>query len=126
MKNFAQYHNTEKQGQPSATAGNFSIHAKKPIHHVDGQRVWLISGEGKTSPKSYHLRYVFEVNRVAAGTPNRAYGSQGTLFTTPIPLNHLSWFKGFLDSQQNFSLGIREIPDPYLAEFERLIATSTP
>lgn len=123
MKNFVQYHNAFKQGPLQLNpAGRFSIFAKKSINHIVGHRVWLISGHGKTSPKHYQLEYTFVVDEVAAGAPNRAFGRNGHRFAPAIPLNQLEWFKGFLEHQSRFSLGIREISDEHLAHLEALRA----
>lgn len=120
MKHYVQYHNTAKQGPLELDNATFSIFATKPIKHLIGNRVWLISGEGNTSPKSYFLRYTFGVEAVEEGPKNIARGTKGQAFVPPIQLSGMSWFKDFLSAQQNFSLGVREIPDEFLERFSAL------
>lgn len=123
MKNYVQYHNAAKQGAlKQRDDGRFHIFAKKSIQYLRHNRVWLISGHGKTSPKQYYLEYVFLVNDIREGSPNVATGETGNRFKQAIPLNGLPWFKEFLASQQNFSLGVREIPKQYEVILEQLIA----
>lgn len=122
MKNYIQYHNAAKQGVlKQRDDGLFYIFAKKSIQYLRQNRVWLISGHGKTSPKQYYLEYVFLVNDIFAGSPNVATGKTGNRFRQPILLNDQPWFKEFLASQQNFSLGVREIAREYVVELEQLI-----
>jgi hypothetical protein len=49
-----------------------------------------------------------------------ASGKQGTRFRPSLPLVAHPWFRDFRESQQNFSLGVREISPPFIREFERL------
>lgn len=120
MKHYVQYHNTDKQGaRPAGGAGHFQIFAKKSIRHLPGHTVWLVSGEGD-KPKRYYLEYVFVVAGVTPGDPHTAWGTEGQRFDPPLPLNALPWFRPFVDSQQNFSLGVREIAPEYLAHLEAL------
>ncbi len=122
MKNYVQYHNTATQGALRISPdGGFQIFATKSIHHLVGQKVWLISGEGAKSPKSYYLRYCFNVEEIADGTPNIARGFNGHRFDPPIHLNVRPWFREFLRKQQNFSLGVREIQDEFIGELEGVL-----
>lgn len=123
VKHYVQYHNTDAQGgRPSGGDDRFQIFSSKPLRHLPGHTVWLISGEG-TRPKRYFLEYVFEVDEVSSAEANQtgtAWGSRGHRFDPPLPLNDLPWFADFKKSQQNFSLGLREIDAAYLPEFEAL------
>ncbi len=122
MKNYVQYHNEAKQGPLDDETRPFRIFAGKPIHHLIGNRVWLISGRGNgRSPKQYYLRYVFNVDTVEEGPKNFAFGETGKLFAEPIHLNGLPWFKEFREAQQNFSLGVREVQESFLFELQTLV-----
>ena len=121
MKHYVVYHNTAKQG-PLANDGEFFAFANKSIQHLIGNRVWVISGEGKSSPKSYYLRYDFEVERVVdEGPQNQAFGSSGRRFNPPIQLDFLPWFADFLKGQQNFSLGVRKLTDDEINLLESVV-----
>lgn len=125
MKNYVQYHNATTQGPVKRLLdGQYQIYAKKSIQHLLYNRVWLISGHGTTSPKQYRLEYVFQVAEVIDGAPNLAIGTNGKRFEPGIPLNDLPWFKEFLAAQQNFSLGVREIPEKYLIELEKAVTSA--
>jgi hypothetical protein len=122
VKNYVQYHNTATQGALGTPPdGGFRMFATKSIHHLVGQKVWLISGEGAKSPKSYYLRYWFNVEEIKEGTPNIAHGFSGHRFDTPIHLNAMPWFREFLRRQQNFSLGVREIQSEFIGKFEEAL-----
>ena len=125
MKNYVQYHNASKQGLLQIDTADFQIFANKSINHLVGHRVWLISGHGMSSPKHYQLEYVFRVDDVQPGTPNRARGATGRRFAPALALNGLSWFEDFLKHQANFSLGVREIADEHQRELEALLAAAT-
>ncbi len=125
MKNFVQYHNASKQGSISSWVDEkFQIFSKKGISGLMGNRVWLISGTGISSPKQYQLEYFFTVSKILKGEPSIAAGTVGQRFNPAISLNDEPWFKEFLESQQRFSLGVREIPEKFLAELESLVARS--
>jgi hypothetical protein len=115
MKHYVQYHNTLMRGRLVPRTDGFQIIAKKSIRHLLGNRVWLISGEGVRSPKAYYLRYVFTVDEVIAGSPNVALGHIGRSFDFSLPLNQEPWFNDFIEDQQRFSLGVREIQDEFMA-----------
>lgn len=129
MKNYVQYHNSDKNdGRPSYDGEGFAIYANKSVRHLMGQRVWLVSGESRTNSitgsknrtKTYFLENTFEVDRLEEGEPNIASGRLGVSFDPPIPLDGLSWFDDFKRRQQNFSLGVREIDADFLPWFEIL------
>ncbi len=125
MKHYVQYHNTDKQGgRPSSEETDFSIFAGKSIKHLLGHRIWLISGESteKNQKKTFCLEYTFVVDEIEVGTPNVAYGLEGTKFDSPIPLSGLPWFEEFKQRQQNFSLGLREIDAAAVTDLESLAA----
>lgn len=112
MRNYVQYHNTEFMGYPcdDGDSDYFSIVTNKSVSNLVGNRIWLISGEGR--PRNYFLCKVFIVDEVGQDdSGNYANGVIGTSFKPLIPLNNLSWFKDFMKSQQNFRFGLNEIQD---------------
>lgn len=122
MKHYVQYHNTEAMGYQCSSLTTFHILTNKPVTNVIGQTVWLIAGEGK--PRTYTLCSVFVADEVGENPdgPFARYvrGKQGKLFRPPILLNTKVWFRPFLISQQNFSLGLREIASPFVDELQQL------
>lgn len=125
LKHYIQYHNTEAMGYPcDAEDGNyFSIMTNKSVANLVGNKVWLISGEGK--PRKYYLCEAFIVDEVGEGDKRSAFkyyaSGEGIPFRPPIPLSNLSWFKGFLADYQNFSLGLRDVREErYILELEQL------
>lgn len=122
MKHYIQYHNTEKQGgRPGRIADGYAIFSNKSIRHLQGQRVWLISGAG-AKKKSFYLESTFVVDLVEEGAPSVAKGVDGTRFDPPIPLTGLPWFEDFKQRQQNFSLGVREIDATAVQDFEHIVS----
>ena len=120
VKHYVQYHNTDAQGgRPAGGDGRFQIYSSKSLRSLPGHTVWLVSGEGP-SPKRYFLEYIFVVEDITSGSPNVAWGTNGQRFDPPLPLNGEPWFADFKRSQQNFSLGVREIGAEYLAHLEAM------
>ncbi len=121
MKHYVQYHNTEKIGsRPVRGADGFSIFSSKHIRHLIGQQVWLISGVGEKR-KTFYLEYMFTVDSIQQGSPNSVHGSNGFAFDPPFLLSGLTWFEEFKKSQQNFSLGVREIDLATVKQLETLV-----
>jgi len=112
-------------GYPCDEVEDFSIWTNKSVWNLPGNILWVISGEGK--PRRYYLCGVFIVDDVGeeedltAGFKFYARGVQGTFFRPQIQIDKYPWFKEFLASQQNFSLGLREVKEgKYIKEFEKL------
>lgn len=88
----------------------------KSVRYVPSQAVWLISGEGVKSPKTFYLAAVFKPNRTTTEMydhpkfKNAAYGN-GYIFGESITLNGLPWFEKLKTEQQNFRGGLFEIKD---------------
>jgi len=102
----------------------FGVATNKPMakKKLKGSRVWLIGGIGK--PRRYYLCYNFLADSVDERDGEFRYiisGQEGNFFKPPILLNDFSWFRDFMRSQQNFSLGLREIDEVYVAKFEGIM-----
>ena len=125
MRHYVTYHNTDIMGYPcdQINVSPFSIVTDKPVSNLIGNKLWLISGEGKS--REYFLCSVFVVDRVGedkdSGYKNRAIGKRGAALRPPIQLDKSKWFGEFLRSQQNFRFGVSEIKDQsFITELERL------
>ena len=122
MKHFVSYHNADKMGYAYEDALPFSVGTTKSVDRLVGNRVWSISGEGK--PRTYRLRDTYIVDSIGESDQeqfvNFACGSNGIAFEPPVVLNRLPWFPAFLKSQSNFSLGLQQIKDEFVAHFEAL------
>lgn len=124
MKHYVAYHNAETMGYSGDEINSFSIVTNKPVLNLPGNVMWLISGEDR--PRKYYLCSVFIVDEVGpvegSSFRNFASGGEGVLFRPQIRLDEYPWFRSFLASQQNFSLGLREIrEEKYIQEFENLL-----
>jgi hypothetical protein len=130
MRNFVQYHNSEKMGYSASKLPEPKMHTDKSVGSLSSNRVWLLSGEGK-SPKTFYLAAVFKVNRVSSGTydhpkfKNSAYGV-GHIIGEKIVLNGLLWFEALKSNMNNFRNGLSEITDrTIIAELENESAPYT-
>lgn len=123
-ENYVQYHNSDARGKLNKNRSNyFGISTKKRISSLVGSRIWLISGRG--NPKKYYLEFWFivdDVKSLAEDTEFKFFvtGKQGKSFKSAILLNKFSWFKDFLKSQQNFSMGLRKIEKKYVEKLKNL------
>jgi hypothetical protein len=128
---YVQYHNSEAMGVSclelvDSDENGFDIATSRPISKLTGSRIWLIGGIGK--PREYYLCYYFFVDEIEpsdgySSFKYSAYGQKGKIFKPAILLNNVQWFKGFLKSQQNFSLGLRKIEKRYINKLEKLISS---
>lgn len=121
MRHFVAYHNTAEMG---ADPNPLSVVTSKPLaKQIMGDRVWLIAGVGG-GPKQYQLTATFIINdcsEIAGDRFEYRVTGQGRVFEPPIPLSDREWFADFLKSQQNFSLGLREITSsPHLGQLVEL------
>jgi len=129
-QNYVQYHNSEKMKRSCLGLNyrmGFSAATNKSVSNLVGNRIWLIGGIGK-DPRQYYLCNYFIVDKVgpAKNIPDFKYfadGQRGVACEPPILLNNLDWFDDFLESQQNFSLGLRKLDDEYVDKFEKLIGS---
>ncbi len=129
MDDYVQYHNSEKRGVSClefTEDDGFGIVTNKPVSRLMiGNRIWLIGGIGK--PRKYYLCYYFLVDNIIESSEGDfrfiVDGQQGTFFKPPILLNDFPWFKDFLKSQQNFSLGLRKIDKAFVNELEKVVSS---
>lgn len=128
---YVQYHNSEAMGVSclelvDSDESGFGIATSRPVSKLTGSRIWLIGGIGK--PRKYYLCYYFFVDGIEpsdgySSFKYSVYGQKGKIFKPAILLNDVQWFKSFLDSQQNFSLGLRKIEKRYIDKLEKLITS---
>lgn len=131
IDDYVQYHNSEAMGVSclelvDSNESDFSIATSRPVSKLTGSRIWLIGGIGK--PRKYYLCYYFFVDEIEpsegySSFKYSVYGQRGKIFKPAILLNNVQWFKGFLKSQQNFSLGLRKIEKRYVDKLEKLISS---
>lgn len=125
MENFVQYHNVEKIGYSASELDEPKIFTDKSVRYLSSNKVWLISGEGR-SPKDYYLAAVFIVNRTSSDCydhpdfKNAAYGV-GYIIGEKIYLNGLPWFERLKSEMSNFRNGLTQIKDiSVIKEMERI------
>ena len=98
----------------------------RAVTHLVGAKVWSIVGEHH--PREYYLGNWFIVDEVGRskqpGFDNCFRGTEGYTFAPMTLLNDLPWFRSFLKSQSNFSLGPSTIRDEFVAHLEALVARS--
>jgi len=115
MKDFIQYHNSDKIGFPASKLDEPKMFTRKSVRNLSSSRVWLISGEGKSN-KEFYLAAVFKVNRTTSGTfdhpdfANSAYGI-GHVIGEKIKLNGIPWFEDLKANLNNFKNGLTELTD---------------
>ena len=127
--NYVQYHNSNTMGVSCLKLmdneeSDFSIATSKSVSKLIGSRIWLIGGIDK--PRKYYLCYYFYVDEIElsdgySSFKYSVYGQKGKIFKPAILLNNFRWFKSFLKSQQNFSLGLRKIEKRYVNELENIV-----
>jgi hypothetical protein len=113
MRHFAVYHNPDAMGYSAEDVHELCFLTNKSVENLIGNRVWLITGEGK--PRKYFLRGTFIVGSVAAnrdeGFRHIVRGTEGKLFRRRVPVGALPWFDRFKRSQGHFAFGLQRISD---------------
>jgi hypothetical protein len=93
MRHFLVYHNPDAMGyslnENSAEESDFSIITNKPVRTLLGDRIWLITGEGR--PRRYYLCETFIVDAIDRDQEsvytNIAKGTEGQRFLPMIQLD---------------------------------------
>jgi hypothetical protein len=111
MRDYLAYHNPDVMGYSAVEVSKPSIPTNKSAKCSMGDRVWLITGEGK--PRRYYLRLYFTVTSVDNAT-NQAFETEITgadeRFLDPMPcLDDYPWFGNLKTKMANFSLGFQPI-----------------
>lgn len=126
MRHFVHYHNSHGMGYSASGLRSLQLVTDKGVRQLPGAIVWLVSGEGVRSPKTFFLGAAFKVNRIAEGTyehpefKNAAHGT-GHIFGEALLLSGLSWFETFKTEQNNFRNSLTEITgSPAVAHFQAL------
>jgi len=110
MRHFVQYHNPDKMNRfrPSAT---FGIVTNKRAGLVEGDVVWLVTGEGR--PRRYFLCETFVAEKITSRSSGhfryRISGSDGKALY-PLRVDKASsWFQELLRVTGNFRYGLQRI-----------------
>jgi|SRR6478609_321102 len=109
MKDFVVYHNPDVMGQSVEQVDGLSIVTDKKVSDMQGNRVWLMTGEG--TPRTFLLRSYFIVDRfeIGDGYKTKLSGKDGKVFEPMLELNAQEWFDDFKNSQGNFAFGLQRI-----------------
>ena len=125
MKNYVSYHSAERMGYEYSDSGtnSFSLVTSKSIKNIEGNRVWTISGHG--SPREYWLRDTWIADEsgeteIDGGFSKYIRGTDGYCFLPPVHLNAIPWFRDFVESRVNFSIGFSAMQEKFVEKFEAL------
>jgi hypothetical protein len=114
MRHFIAYHNTEKMGERLHEGDAFLIYTKKPVDHLIGETVWVVTGEN-LSDRLYSLGSVFRVSQTGPAKEaefTRYASGAGPTISPPIPIaKTASWFLELKRLTGNFGFGLTEIKD---------------
>ncbi len=127
MTDYVQYHNSDKMGTSCLEFSEDDtlgiVTNKRVSDNLKGSRIWLIGGIG--DPREYYLCYNFIVDTIELLEGDFKFlvdGQEHVFLQPPIFLNDYPWFKAFLKSQQNFSMGLQKIEDRFIGELEKVIS----
>lgn len=115
MKHYVVYH-SDRMPYPAEEVTGLAVYTNKAVGPVEGSRVWLLTGKGK-SPKKFYLVSTFiadEVDRSGReGFESVVSGRKGRIFPPPfVRLDHRPWFPAFQKDQGNFAFGFQIIGKP--------------
>lgn len=122
MRDFIQYHKPEVMGE-YRPGRRFGIVTTKPVSKLLGDRIWLLTGQGKS--RKYYLFEVFIVDEINPGRRksflgNQVLGTQGTQFTPPLLIQRYPWFTELMRSTRNFYNALQRIDEPVITELLQL------
>lgn len=108
-----QYHNVERQG-PLHPDERPAIFTAKSVQALLGDRIWLVSGEGR--PRAYYLNGSFEVSELSSaaqeGEMNEAWGGDfDRWLEKPVRIDAEPWFEDLRRATGNFAFGLERIND---------------
>jgi hypothetical protein len=96
----------------------FSIVTNKPVSDIEGDRVWLITGEGR--PRRFYLVAWFIADEAERWSGPRfgirVFGEDGQFCDPMVELNSRDWFPDFKRSQGNFAFGLQRITNKRFVE----------
>jgi hypothetical protein len=114
MRHFIAYHNTEKMGYALSDGNPQRVLTNKPVNHLRGNTVWLVTFEGTGTPRQYCLASVFRADKVGEkdeGGFTRYASGPGHFFHPHVPIKDTGWFPEVLRVTGNFGLGVQEVKD---------------
>jgi hypothetical protein len=124
MHHFVHYHNSKKMGYSASSLPTPRLFTSKSVRKLQGAIVWLVSGEGAKSPKTFYLGAAFKVLEIKEGVYEH-YG-EGHIFGETILLTGHSWFDAFKKDQSNFRNSLTEITgNSVITHFQALSAYGT-
>lgn len=124
MKHYLLYHKIEVMGYSLDTVNDFVAFTNKKVSdEIIGNKLWLITGEGK--PKVFSLKMYFILDDVKSGAEKdfktKLIGIEGKILNPMIRIDNLPWFDEFRNQMANF-VGFSEIKQQkFIDEFEKLI-----
>lgn len=105
---------------------NPRIVTDKGVRQLPGATIWLVSGEGLRSPKTFYLGAAFTVSHITENRyehpdfKNSAHG-KGHIYGELLLLTGIPWFESFKIAQGNFRNSLTEITgSPVTANFQAL------
>lgn len=126
MRHFVHYHNSQGMGYSASSLVNPRIVTNKGVRHLTGATIWLVSGEGLLSPKTFYLGAAFTVSHITENCyehpdfKNSAHG-EGNIYGESLLLTGAPWFESFKTGQSNFRNSLTEITgNPVTANFQVL------
>jgi hypothetical protein len=111
-RDFVVYHKTNERG-PLDTSTFSAETDKNAVHGTLGERIWLISGEGK-SPMTFFLEQTFvvdEVTRKPKGSAKKflVTGRAGRTFRPRVSIRNEPWFGELFRKARSFESGLFEV-----------------
>lgn len=126
MIHFIHYYNSQNMGYSASSLPSPRLFTSKSVRKLTCATVWLVSGEGIKSPKTFYLAAAFKVLEIKEGLyehpdfKNSAHG-EGYIYGEKTLLSGLSWFDFFKKEQSNFRNSLTEITgNPAIAHFQTL------
>ena len=109
MRHSVAYHKVHEHGPFRTGTGTFrhwSSCSQGRLDKTIGERVWVIAGDTRPRPTTYHLIGFFSPEKIEKRGEEYVVRGAGVPFDPAIPLHGKAWLPRLLDDQSNFSLGM--------------------
>ena len=112
MRHFIAYHNPIKMGYPYPLSVDQRVLTNKPVKHVIGNTVWVVSFKGAS--RDYSLAGAFQVAEIGetheAGFRHFVAG-KGHLFSPWPSIKDMEWFQEIMRVTGHFGLGLHDVKE---------------
>ena len=112
MRHFIAYHNPQTMGYPYPGSMHQRVLTNRPVNHILGNTVWVVSFEGASH--DYSLAGVFQVTETGESQEARFkhfVAGEGHIFRPWPRIKGMDWFPEIMRATGRFRFGVHQMKD---------------